>query len=41
MLNSATSIHLWNNFSMNKHNIDFNKINPDSLYQKLYNLIHS
>ena len=39
MLNSATSIHLWNNITHTKHNIDFNKINPDSLYARLYNII--
>ena len=39
MINNSYSIHLWNNFSMNKHNIDFEKIHPESLYQRLYNII--
>lgn len=39
MLNSASGIHLWNNFTHNKHNIDFNKIHTNSLYAKVYNLI--
>ena len=38
MLNSAVGCHLWNNFSMNKHKIDFNKIHPDSLYNILLNI---
>ena len=41
MISRATSVHLWNNITNSKHKIDFNKINPNSLYQKLYNLIHS
>ena len=39
MIKNACGIHMWNNFTHNKHNIDFNKINPDSLYGKLYNRI--
>ena len=40
MIENAIGIHLWNNFVHNKHNIDFEKIHPESLYQKLYNLIY-
>jgi hypothetical protein len=39
MLNSAVGIHMWQNFTTNKHSIDFNKIHPDSLYARLYNII--
>ena len=39
IINSSVGIHLWNNFTHNKHNIDFNKIHTDSLYAKLYNII--
>ena len=39
MIKNACGIHLWGNFTMNKHNIDFNKIHPNSLYAKLYNII--
>ncbi len=39
VLSRAIGIHMWNNFTMNKHCIDFNKINQESLYAKLYNLI--
>ena len=40
MIENAIGIHLWNNFTFNKHSIDFNKIHSESLYQKLYNLIY-
>ena len=40
MIENAVGIHCWNNITHNKHNIDFEKIHPESLYQKLYNLIH-
>tara|TARA_R110000822_G_scaffold94231_1_gene216219 strand:- start:255 stop:1724 length:1470 start_codon:yes stop_codon:yes gene_type:complete len=39
MINKATAIHCWNNFTTNKHSIDFSKIHPNSLYSKLYNII--
>tara|TARA_R110000764_G_scaffold35138_1_gene78450 strand:- start:2327 stop:3793 length:1467 start_codon:yes stop_codon:yes gene_type:complete len=41
MIENAIGIHLWNNFTFNKHAIDFNKIHTESLYQKLYDLIYS
>jgi len=41
LLSSAVGIHLWNNFTHNKHDIDFNMINPHSLYQRLYQNIFS
>jgi len=41
MIENAIGIHLWNNFTFNKHSIDFNKIHNQSLYQKLYDLIYS
>jgi len=31
-LESATTIHMWNNFSYNKHKIDFNSAHPKSLF---------
>ena len=40
MIENAIGIHLWNNFTFNKHSIDFNKIHNQSLYQKLYDLIY-
>mgnify|MGYP003672719107 CR=1 FL=1 len=36
---NACGIHLWNNFTYNKHDIDFNKIHPKSLYTILYQII--
>ena len=39
MINKATALHCWNNITTNKHSIDFNKIHPNSLYAKLYNII--
>ena len=39
MLSSSIGIHLWNNFTHNKHNIDFTLANQDSLYNSLYNII--
>ena len=38
MLKSSIALHFWNNFTHNKHNIDFNNINPDSLYNILLKL---
>ena len=39
MLKNACGIHMWNNITTNKHKIDFNKIHPNSLYVRLYNII--
>ena len=41
ILSTSIGIHLWNNFTHNKHDIDFNMINPHSLYQRLYKIIFS
>ena len=38
LLNNAIGIHLWNNFTYNKHKIDFTTLEPDSLYNTLRNL---
>lgn len=40
MINNSFGIHLWNNFTHSKHNIDFEKIHHQSLYQRLDDLIH-
>jgi len=39
MINNSFGIHLWNCFTHTKHNIDFEKIHQESLYQRLYNII--
>ena len=39
MIKNAVGIHMWNHITNSKHCIDFNKIHPDSLYARLYNLI--
>ena len=39
IINSACGIHLWNNFTYNKHKIDFNKIKTNSIYDSLTRLI--
>ena len=36
MLDNAIGIHLWNNFTYNKWNIDFSNIELESLYNRLY-----
>ena len=36
---NACGIHLWNNFTYNKHDIDFSTTHPQSLYNILYNII--
>jgi len=41
MLSSSIGIHLWNNFTHSKHDIDFTKIKSHSLYHRLYEIIHS
>ena len=35
ILNSSIGIHLWENLSLNKHKINFENINEDSLFKKL------
>jgi len=37
ILNESYGIHLWENLSLNKYKIDFNKVNKDSLFSKLKN----
>jgi len=39
IISSAYGIHLWNNFTYNKHKIDFNKIMDKSIYNTLIRLI--
>ena len=39
IINTSTGIHLWNNFSYTKHNIDFTKIHSNSLYKRLCDII--
>ena len=41
ILNNSTGIHLWNYFTYNKHQIDFNKTYKDSLYNRLKDYIKS
>lgn len=41
ILDNCYGIHLWNHLTHDKHNIDFGKINPNSLYQMLYNIVYS
>ena len=40
VLEQSTTIHLWNNFSYNKHKIDFEKAHPQSLYGILKKRFH-
>ena len=39
-LEQSTTIHMWNNFSYNKHKIDFEKAHPQSLYGILKKRFH-
>ena len=39
IISSAYGIHLWNNFTYNKHKIDFNKIMDKSIYKTLTDYI--
>ena len=39
IIRTASGIHLWNNFTYNKHKIDFNKILDNSMYSLLIRLI--
>lgn len=39
IIQTANGIHLWNNFTYNKHKIDFNKIVEKSIYDMLKRLI--
>ena len=41
ILDNCYGIHLWNNLTYNKHNIDFGKIHQDSLYTMIYNIIYN
>ena len=35
IINDSIGVHLWNNFTYNKHKINFNKIHPGSLFNEL------
>ena len=35
ILEGSTGVHLWNNFTYNKHKIDFSKVHKHSLYSIL------
>tara|TARA_R110001606_G_scaffold59566_1_gene141373 strand:- start:4932 stop:5738 length:807 start_codon:yes stop_codon:yes gene_type:complete len=35
IINNSIGVHLWNNFTYNKHKIDFNKVHQLSLFSKL------
>lgn len=35
ILAESIGVHLWNNFTYNKHKIEFSKVNPASLFRKL------
>ena len=39
LLGNACGIHLWNNFTYNKHDIAFHLVHPQSLYNILYQII--
>tara|TARA_R110000850_G_scaffold50670_2_gene124044 strand:+ start:308 stop:1771 length:1464 start_codon:yes stop_codon:yes gene_type:complete len=40
ILEHSVGCHLWNNFTYNKHKIDFSKVPQDSLFGKLFNRIN-
>ena len=39
ILNNCYALHCWNNITVNKYNIMFNKIHPQSMYQMLYDIV--
>ena len=39
ILDNSIGVHMWNNFTFNKHKIDFTKIHEHSLYKKMVDLI--
>ena len=41
ILNNCYGVHLWNNITYNKHNIDFGKIHINSLYTMIYNIVYN
>ena len=36
IINNSIGIHMWNNFTFNKHEIDFSKIKVNSIYHRLF-----
>ena len=36
ILANSTAVHFWNNFTYNKHDIDFARIKDDSIYNRLF-----
>ena len=40
ILETSTGIHLWENLSLNKYKIDFNNIHPQSVFNKLKNIVN-
>ena len=41
LVENAVGIHMWNNFTFNKHDIVFDDVNQKSLYKILYNIIYN
>ena len=41
ILDNCYGIHMWNNLTYNKYNIDFGKIHTNSLYTMIYNIIYN
>jgi hypothetical protein len=39
ILNNCYAVHMWQNITINKHNIMFNKIHPHSMYKMLYDIV--
>ena len=39
ILDNCIGLHLWNNITYNKHNVDFGKIHPQSMYKMLYDIV--
>jgi len=39
ILSSSVGVHLWENLTLNKYKIDFEKVHKDSLFRKLNNLV--
>ena len=41
IIDKAIGIHMWNNFTNNKHDIAFHEVHPNSLYKRLCNIIYN
>jgi len=41
MIDDAIGIHMWNNFTHNKHDIAFHEVHSNSLYKRLCNIIYN